>query len=61
MDRLLVTGVDLNEGCDITEFHFSTTSTNAYTEEVGSFINFDDDGPTLTITAAPAVGARRGG
>ncbi|MBZ9891230.1 DUF5801 domain-containing protein, partial [Mesorhizobium sp. BR1-1-3] len=57
MDRLLVTGVDSNEGCDITEFHFSTTTTNAYTEQVGSFINFDDDGPTLSITAAPVVGA----
>ncbi|TRC86155.1 hypothetical protein FJV83_06980, partial [Mesorhizobium sp. WSM4307] len=57
MDRLTVTGVDSNEGCDITEFHYSSTSTNAYTEQVGSFINFDDDGPTLSITAAPTVGA----
>ena len=57
MDRLQVTGVDSNEGLDITEFHFSATTTNAHTEEVGSFINFDDDGPTLTITAAPVVGA----
>ncbi|TJV04499.1 MAG: hypothetical protein E5Y12_12470, partial [Mesorhizobium sp.] len=57
MDRLLVTGVDSNEGCDITEFHFSTTNTNAYSEQVGSFINFDDDGPTLSITTAPIVGA----
>ena len=57
MDRLTVTGVDSNEGCDITEFHFSATSTNAHTEQVGSFINFDDDGPTLSITAAPVVGA----
>ena len=57
MDRLTVAGVDSNEGLDITEFHFSATSTNAHTEEVGSFINFDDDGPTLSITAAPAVGA----
>src|SRR4030095_10520838 len=31
-------------------FHFSTTSTNAFTKEVGSFINFDDDGPTITTT-----------
>ena len=45
----MVTGVDSNEGCDITEFHFSATSTNAHTEQVGSFINFDDDGPTLSI------------
>ncbi|MDX8447360.1 DUF5801 repeats-in-toxin domain-containing protein [Mesorhizobium captivum] len=48
MDRMTVTGVDANEGCDITEFHFSATTTNAHTEEVGSFINFDDDGPTVT-------------
>ncbi|TCU29488.1 hypothetical protein EV130_102671 [Rhizobium azibense] len=47
MDRLQVAGVDTNEGLDITEFHFSATNTNAYSEEVGSFINFDDDGPTI--------------
>ena len=52
MDRLLVTGVDANEGCDITEFHFQTTTPNAHTEEVGSFINFDDDGPSVTATAS---------
>ncbi|WP_192255968.1 DUF5801 repeats-in-toxin domain-containing protein [Mesorhizobium caraganae] len=57
MDRMTITGVDANEGCDITEFHFSTTTPNAYTEQVGSFINFDDDGPTLSITAAPVVSA----
>lgn len=57
MDRLTVTGVDTNEGCDITEFHFTSQSSNAHTEEVGSFINFDDSGPTLEITAAPVVGA----
>ena len=54
MDRLTVTGVDSNEGFDITEFHFSATSTNAHTEEVGSFINFDDDGPTATIVLTDA-------
>ncbi|QND62888.1 hypothetical protein HB777_02465 [Mesorhizobium loti] len=56
MDRMQVAGVDANEGCDISEFHFSATSTNALTEEVGSFINFDDDGPTLSVTAAVTVG-----
>ncbi|MBK5571247.1 DUF5801 repeats-in-toxin domain-containing protein, partial [Ensifer sp. SSB1] len=56
MDRLTVTGVDANEGCDITEFHFTSQTPNAYTEQVGSFINFDDSGPSLSITAAPAVG-----
>ncbi|WP_095199277.1 DUF5801 repeats-in-toxin domain-containing protein [Mesorhizobium carmichaelinearum] len=50
MDRLQVKGVDANEGCDISEFHFSSTSTNAYSEEVGSFINFDDDGPSISTT-----------
>src|SRR5262249_34412246 len=50
MDRLLVTGVDSNEGCDITEFHFTTTTPNAFTKEVGSFINFDDDGPSISTT-----------
>ncbi|KSV63921.1 hypothetical protein N183_35440 [Sinorhizobium sp. Sb3] len=48
MDRLTVTGVDATEGCDITEFHFTSQSTNAHIEQVGSFINFDDDGPTVT-------------
>ncbi|PWJ94153.1 hypothetical protein C8D77_101836 [Mesorhizobium loti] len=52
MDRLQVKGVDSNEGCDISEFHFSSTSTNAYSEEVGSHINFDDDGPSISITGA---------
>ena len=52
IDRLLVTGVDANEGCDITEFHFQTTTPNAHTEEVGSFINFDDDGPSVSATAS---------
>ena len=52
MDRLQVTGVDANEGCDITEFHFTTTTPNAKTVEVGSFINFDDDGPSIDPSAA---------
>lgn len=56
-DRLVITGVDANEGCDITEFHYSTTTPNGHTEEVGSFVNFDDDGPTLSGgTVTKAVG-----
>ena len=47
-DRLTITGVDANEGCDITEFHYSSTTPNSYTEDVGTFINFNDDGPSLT-------------
>ena len=68
IDRLLVTGVDANEGCDITEFHFQTTTPNGHTEEVGSFINFDDDGPSVTATASTnfvqhdeTVGVQNGG
>ena len=57
MDRIQVKGVDANEGCDITEFHYSTTTPNGYTEEVGSFINFDDSGPSLSVTAVPVVGS----
>jgi hypothetical protein len=55
MDRLTITGVDANEGCDITEVHYSSTTPNAYTEQVGSFINFDDDGPSIsgTLSGAP--------
>ena len=57
MDRLHIQSVDSTEGIDVTEVHFSATNTNALTEEVGSFINYDDDGPTLTINTAPTVGA----
>ena len=57
MDRLQITGVDANEGCDITEFHFQTTTPNGHVEEVGSFINFDDSGPSLSVTAVPLVSA----
>ncbi|RVA48597.1 DUF5801 repeats-in-toxin domain-containing protein [Mesorhizobium sp. M7A.F.Ca.CA.004.11.1.1] len=57
MDRLQVSSVDSNEGLDISEFHFSTTNTNAHSEEVGSFINFDDDGPAVTAdgTVSPLI------
>jgi hypothetical protein len=48
MDRLTITGVDANEGLDVTEVHFQSSTPNAYSEQVGSFINFDDDGPTPT-------------
>ncbi|CDX17942.1 conserved hypothetical protein [Mesorhizobium sp. ORS 3324] len=50
MDRLTITGVDSNEGCDVTEVHFTSSTPNAYTEQVGSFINFDDDGPSISTT-----------
>ncbi|TGU86992.1 hypothetical protein EN794_053035, partial [Mesorhizobium sp. M00.F.Ca.ET.151.01.1.1] len=50
MDRLTITGVDANEGCDITEVHFKSETPNAYTEQVGQFIHFDDDGPSISTT-----------
>ncbi|CAN7681461.1 DUF5801 domain-containing protein [Phyllobacterium sp. LjRoot231] len=53
MDRLHIESVDSNEGIDITEVHFSAQTTNAHNEEVGSFINFDDDGPTMTAIGVP--------
>ncbi|WP_064681414.1 DUF5801 repeats-in-toxin domain-containing protein [Rhizobium bangladeshense] len=53
MDRLHVEAIDATEGLDITEVHFAQQTPNAHSEEVGSFINFDDDGPTITATGTP--------
>src|SRR5262249_46298110 len=50
MDRLHIESVDSNEGIDITEVHFSVQNTNTANQEVGSFINFDDDGPSILTT-----------
>ncbi|ARQ56473.1 hypothetical protein EFR00_22195 [Rhizobium sophoriradicis] len=56
MDRLHVEAIDATEGLDITEIHYAQQTTNAYNEEVGSFINFDDDGPAITaVGTAPQV------
>ncbi|KKZ88192.1 hypothetical protein B5K05_04105 [Rhizobium phaseoli] len=56
MDRLHVEAIDATQGLDITEVHYAQQTTNAYNEEVGSFINFDDDGPAITaVGTAPQV------
>ena len=52
MDRLRVEAIDANEGLDISEFHFSGESTNAVNVDVGAFINFDDDGPSIDPSQA---------
>jgi hypothetical protein len=51
MDRLHIECVDSDTGLDITEVHFSGESTNVASADVGAFINFDDDGPTITVPA----------
>ncbi|ANK83998.1 MULTISPECIES: DUF5801 repeats-in-toxin domain-containing protein [unclassified Rhizobium] len=56
MDRLHVEAIDATEGLDITEIHYAQQTTNASNKEVGSFINFDDDGPAITaVGTAPQV------
>lgn len=56
MDRLHVEAIDATEGLDITEIHYAQQTTNAFNKEVGSFINFDDDGPAITaVGTAPQV------
>ncbi|RWP73498.1 DUF5801 repeats-in-toxin domain-containing protein [Mesorhizobium sp.] len=57
-DRFIIKNIDTEKDYfDVKEVHFSGAVANAHNEQVGSFINFDDDGPTLSITAAPTVGA----
>ncbi|RWN43413.1 DUF5801 domain-containing protein [Mesorhizobium mediterraneum] len=57
-DRFTIKNIDTEKDYfDVKEVHFSGAVANAHNEQVGSFINFDDDGPTLSITAAPTVGA----
>lgn len=48
-DRFTIKNIDTEKDYfDVKEVHFSGQTANSYNEEVGSFINFDDDGPTLT-------------
>ena len=51
--RILIEGVDANDGLDITEFHFKAALPSAYKESVGDFIQFQDDGPQIVAGAAP--------
>jgi hypothetical protein len=48
-DRFTIKNIDTeHDFFDVKEVHFAGDVTNAHNEEVGSFINFDDDGPTVT-------------
>ncbi len=53
-DRMLIKGIDANEGMDVTEVHFKKTIANAHNEDVGAAINFDDDGPKIDLTGKVA-------
>ncbi|TPJ36041.1 DUF5801 repeats-in-toxin domain-containing protein [Mesorhizobium sp. B2-6-5] len=55
-DRFTIKNVDTQKDYfDVKEVHFGGQSTNAYTEQVGSFINFDDDGPAASLTEETAT------
>ncbi|NKM54028.1 hypothetical protein CO665_19235 [Rhizobium anhuiense] len=53
-DRFTIANIDTeHDFFDVKEVHYGGEVSNAYNEEVGSFINFDDDGPTITATGVP--------
>ncbi|AIC25538.1 hypothetical protein IE4771_CH00371 [Rhizobium etli bv. mimosae str. IE4771] len=53
-DRFTIKNIDTEKDFfDVKEVHFAGEVSNAHNEEVGSFINFDDDGPTITATGNP--------
>ncbi|MBB4481089.1 DUF5801 repeats-in-toxin domain-containing protein [Rhizobium etli] len=53
-DRFTIKNIDTEKDFfDVKEVHFAGEISNAHNEEVGSFINFDDDGPTITATGSP--------
>jgi len=48
-DRFTIKNIDTQKDYfDVKEVHFAGQTTNAYNEQVGSFINFNDDGPAVT-------------
>ncbi|MBR0874835.1 hypothetical protein JQ633_31075 [Bradyrhizobium tropiciagri] len=50
-DRFTIKNIDGDKDYfDVKEVHFASDTPSAYSEEVGSFINFDDDGPTISTT-----------
>ncbi|RWO68790.1 MAG: hypothetical protein EOS17_15890 [Mesorhizobium sp.] len=50
-DRFTIKNIDTDKDYfDVKEVHFAGNVANAYNEEVGSFINFDDDGPSISST-----------
>ncbi|RWF97139.1 MAG: hypothetical protein EOQ45_00930 [Mesorhizobium sp.] len=53
-DRFTIKNIDTEKDYfDVKEVHFSGAVANAHNEEVGSFINFDDDGPSITAIGVP--------
>ncbi|MBY5671329.1 hypothetical protein HFO32_17590 [Rhizobium leguminosarum] len=53
-DRFTIRNIDTEKDFfDVKEVHYGGEVSNAYNEEVGSFINFDDDGPSITATGSP--------
>ncbi|WP_245500004.1 DUF5801 repeats-in-toxin domain-containing protein [Rhizobium leguminosarum] len=53
-DRFTIKNIDTEKDFfDVKEVHYGGEVSNAHNEEVGSFINFDDDGPTITATGSP--------
>ena len=52
-DRFTIKNIDTeHDFFDVKEVHFAGDKTNAHNEEVGSFINFDDDGPSIDPSPA---------
>ncbi|WP_027155073.1 DUF5801 repeats-in-toxin domain-containing protein [Mesorhizobium sp. WSM2561] len=55
-DRFTIKNIDTeHDFFDVKELHFGGEVANAHNEEVGSFINFDDDGPSISTTGTPAT------
>ncbi|MBY5405999.1 DUF5801 repeats-in-toxin domain-containing protein, partial [Rhizobium leguminosarum] len=55
-DRFTIRNIDTEKDFfDVKEVHYGGEVGNAHNEEVGSFINFDDDGPSITATGTPPV------
>ncbi|MBY5347597.1 DUF5801 repeats-in-toxin domain-containing protein [Rhizobium leguminosarum] len=53
-DRFTIRNIDTEKDFfDVKEVHYGGEVGNAHNEEVGSFINFDDDGPTIAATGTP--------
>ncbi|MBA1141647.1 DUF5801 repeats-in-toxin domain-containing protein, partial [Mesorhizobium neociceri] len=53
-DRFFIKNIDTeHDFFDVKEVHYGGEVTNAGNEEVGSFINFDDDGPTIDAIGTP--------
>ena len=52
-DRFTIKNIDTeHDFFDVKEVHFTGQTSNAQSKEVGSFINFDDDGPSIDPSQA---------